>query len=466
MNKILKKYIIPIITIIYCIIFYYVFINIAKHHEAWADEAQAWLIARDTNFWGMVKAMKYEASPFLWHLILKFAIVCGLNYEKIYYIPLICIIIGIIFLFKNKKVPWIFKLTLPFTYFIFFQYTIISRSYCLVFPLLMMISYIYDEKDKKLIIYAILLILLMNVSLHGTALAGGLWLEFIYDKMKKHKEKQNILRRDIVFIIVLLILFILVAIIAFPKMDCTYGPVPRYNIFELLGETIYTSNDNLLINIIASIFAITILLLIINKENYFRLITILGFVLILNLIVTCSPWHLGVIYLTILFLLIINDSFKNKKIFILILISVMFQIYWTYSSVNYDIKYNYSSGKEVSKYLKTIDYNEKKISAIGFHSVTVNSYFKENIYNNYQNSFYEWSRKELQKTSVESVLDNLQESNIDIYIIPDYNEKTTNKLIDTLENIGYTKKYFESYMVVKDYLFERTGFYILEKVGE
>ena len=59
MKKFIKKNIGLIITIVYCIIFYFIFTNIAKYHEAWADEAQAWLLARDTNFLELVKAMRY-----------------------------------------------------------------------------------------------------------------------------------------------------------------------------------------------------------------------------------------------------------------------------------------------------------------------------------------------------------------------------------------------------------------------
>src|SRR6202012_911792 len=40
-------------------------------HEPWADEAQAWLLARDQGFWHlMLHAIRYEGSPGLWHAFL------------------------------------------------------------------------------------------------------------------------------------------------------------------------------------------------------------------------------------------------------------------------------------------------------------------------------------------------------------------------------------------------------------
>ena len=40
-------------------------------HEAWFDEAQAWLIARDDTPWRILsQTARYEGTPPLWHLLL------------------------------------------------------------------------------------------------------------------------------------------------------------------------------------------------------------------------------------------------------------------------------------------------------------------------------------------------------------------------------------------------------------
>jgi hypothetical protein len=45
-----------------------------SYHEKWADEAQAWLIARDLSLWRIFSyELRYEGSPGLWHLILWIA---------------------------------------------------------------------------------------------------------------------------------------------------------------------------------------------------------------------------------------------------------------------------------------------------------------------------------------------------------------------------------------------------------
>src|SRR5689334_12634149 len=41
------------------------------HHEIWRDEAQAWLLARDSGTpLALLHAMRYEGHPPIWHLLL------------------------------------------------------------------------------------------------------------------------------------------------------------------------------------------------------------------------------------------------------------------------------------------------------------------------------------------------------------------------------------------------------------
>ncbi len=59
------------------------------HHEPWADEAQSWLLARDTSsFSALLSATRFEGTPPLWHIVLKLFYICGLDYNHIYIVPL------------------------------------------------------------------------------------------------------------------------------------------------------------------------------------------------------------------------------------------------------------------------------------------------------------------------------------------------------------------------------------------
>ena len=130
-NKVINFIIKTLIIITFIILS----IIIADKHEPWSDEAQSYLLARDTNFIEIFKYMKYEGTPPLWVFIIKIFLSLGGTYQTFYILPIIFSTIGLILFEYKIKVPWYIKIIFPFTYFLFYQYTIVVRSYCLVFPL-------------------------------------------------------------------------------------------------------------------------------------------------------------------------------------------------------------------------------------------------------------------------------------------------------------------------------------------
>ena len=63
---------------------------IAKKNEPWADEAHAWLLARDTDLVTLfTKYLHTEGHPALWHIVLKGFQAIGGTYELMYILPII-----------------------------------------------------------------------------------------------------------------------------------------------------------------------------------------------------------------------------------------------------------------------------------------------------------------------------------------------------------------------------------------
>jgi hypothetical protein len=99
-------------------------------HELWRDELQAWLLARDTpTFTSFLYALRYEGVPPLWHTLIR-----GLT--RVSGSPsamqLLQVLLGTawvkIMVLKSPFPRWLTAL-LAFSYYVFYQYTIISRSY-------------------------------------------------------------------------------------------------------------------------------------------------------------------------------------------------------------------------------------------------------------------------------------------------------------------------------------------------
>ncbi|MGB2635516.1 MAG: hypothetical protein WAM58_16420, partial [Candidatus Acidiferrum sp.] len=108
-----------------------------QYHEKWADEAQAWLIARDLSLkmiW--FHEMRYEGTPALWHTILWLVQhVFHAGYGAIGYIGAFFAIAGAAVLLFKAPFPRFIRWLLVFGYVFVYQYAVIARPYTLL-PLL------------------------------------------------------------------------------------------------------------------------------------------------------------------------------------------------------------------------------------------------------------------------------------------------------------------------------------------
>ena len=135
------------INIIVFIIFAFLALVIGISHEPWADEAQSWIIARDASVGEIIwDISRYEGTFPLWFLTLKFFISIGLRYEYIYIVPTIISSLGLFVFLKKVDAPKYVKVLLPFTYYVFFQYTVVSRSYCYLFLAFSWWASIYKDR--------------------------------------------------------------------------------------------------------------------------------------------------------------------------------------------------------------------------------------------------------------------------------------------------------------------------------
>lgn len=113
-------------------------------------------------------------------------------------IPLIASTIGVCILEFKLKLPWYIKILLPFTYYLFYQYTIVARSYCLIFPALCYLAMLYPKRREKPIAYGLGLLFLAGISLHMSLLSGFLFLlylgEYVTSRWKDEKSLKSLFK--------------------------------------------------------------------------------------------------------------------------------------------------------------------------------------------------------------------------------------------------------------------------------
>jgi hypothetical protein len=170
LSKSAERSVITLTLIVYAALLAYVI----PRHEPWADEAQAWELAK----WLSLKSLfgtyiHYECTPGLWHLLLWLLARMHVTYGGMHWISGVIALGSMVLLTLEAPFPLPLRLLLPFTYFFVFQYAVVARSYIL-FPLILFaLACIWPSRQKRSFAVAVLLGLLANVSVDGFAAALG-----------------------------------------------------------------------------------------------------------------------------------------------------------------------------------------------------------------------------------------------------------------------------------------------------
>ncbi len=148
-------------------------------HEPWADEAQAWLIARDMGWTAMVlHGVRYEGSPALWHSILWVLVRLHVSFTAMRWIGGAFAAAGTAVFIGCAPFFRLLRLLLPFTFFLAYQQAVIARSYVLVgllaFGAAALLRWSLLSARPTVLALSLLLGLLANVSVHGFVLSTGL----------------------------------------------------------------------------------------------------------------------------------------------------------------------------------------------------------------------------------------------------------------------------------------------------
>ena len=381
---------------------------VGSFHEQWADEAQAWLLARDCSVGDLIfNELKYDGHPFLWYLILKVVQIFHFPFDKLNILSLFFSSIGVYILLFKTKLPMFFKTTIPFCYWIFYQYSVIARNHSLIFPLLMLIAMIYPQKETKTIKYSILLILLASVSMHGYFISFILFIDFIISLFKKINLKQSLP----VFLIGLN--FVCTALYMKTPTDDSFpaGFVEIKNLFFAIINTTSniffnaslqeTSTD--VLSVILAIFTIffvckTIHTICMNKKQKI-LLYILNFAFIMLLCVFYNnDWHLGYEFLLVVFSLAVMSNVnglqlnfeKNKLFYVCFSIIIFVQLFWSIKSSFIEKYFVFSPNQKVAEYIKTNHLEDKKIVGMNFNTISINPYFEKNMLSNSPKSYWYW----------------------------------------------------------------------------
>ena len=347
-------------------------------HEPFRDEAQAWLIARDTNIIEMFSLSKSEGSPMLWHLLVNILTTLGLPYVSINIMHFILNVIAIYFLNKYAPFNKYIKIGITFSHMMAYQYLAIARSYVLIPLLLFIIASIYKKRHEKTLIYCILLLLLQNVCLYSIPIAIILFVIYIIEKIKL---KQNNFKSTVIFIIVGV--FMISSILLLINTDHseqlyhTNFPTNFEELFEgvvkaLRSISVIVLPFEVLIPVkgVTGLIILSLTTMSLWKDKKVLIIFLISTIIIggifafLNLNITFRHSYIYVaIYLFCLWIKKESNNVKYTKVISqsLIIFAMAMQVILLISYSGVEIAYDFSNAVKIKEFIKEQGYEDYKI---------------------------------------------------------------------------------------------------------
>ena len=219
---------------------------LTQFHEFHFDEVQAWQIAKSASIRDILFQVEhYEGHPPLWHLLLAIFAKAGLPFQVM--LPLLNIMFSTmamaVLLFRSPF-PKAIRCTLPFSYYLFYQYGVISRPYSLLMLALMLSAANNRERNKHPWKYILSLCLLCLSSAYGILIAGIfclIWTFEILAEIRQNRSWGSFLRSSRFFsLLLILLLAVGLVLTIWPAEDCYFnGKLTDPSIWEKAASFTY-----------------------------------------------------------------------------------------------------------------------------------------------------------------------------------------------------------------------------------
>lgn len=368
-------------------------------HEPWFDEAQSWLLVRDSSLLELLsERLRFEGHPPLWYLLLTPFIKLGYPYAGLGFISAGLGVLGTSILVFDRRIPLIFRAAVPFTFFLGYQYAVVARSYILFYPLLMGLVRLWPRPFQHSLLFGAMLGLLSTVSLHGLFIAIAIGIYALFqawqiNELGKLESRQLILGMSLFFVGALIAIYVsrpAPNLAIQPKLD-----ICRSHFWKLLPGTALRIGTTLAESTwIGVSLGLGILAWLFVRQRMGIALFLLGCLLPLFTIYM-NHWHEGIIALVILFPVLLASMCETPRTgakcqwlakigAVSLSITGCIQIYWTLSTVIWDKNNAYSGAREVAHILSRETYQRKNIVALGFTTLSIQPFFSSNIYMNYR----------------------------------------------------------------------------------
>jgi hypothetical protein len=144
---------------------------LAAHHEAWRDEADTWLMARDASLREILHRTGYGGTPILWYAVLFPFAKAGLPFmtQEVVHVSIAAWAVWL--LLTRAPFPLAVRVLIAFGYYVSFEYSVVARCYVLVLLGLFLLA---ARDGPATFLDGLLLALMASSTAHGFVLAAAI----------------------------------------------------------------------------------------------------------------------------------------------------------------------------------------------------------------------------------------------------------------------------------------------------
>jgi hypothetical protein len=188
------------------------------HHEPWRDEVVPLSIARQARSLAqLAEPLRFEGHPILWYLVLwsGWAVV---GQTWVLKAASVAAAVGAVLLLNRSPLPWWIRLTFTFSFFPLYQYSVVSRGYCLVMLLLFAFCALYPRRREHPLALALVLAALANTEAFGFIVVVGAVVMLIGDAVAAGTARTSTVadRRVVGAVAIVTAALVLAALVALP----------------------------------------------------------------------------------------------------------------------------------------------------------------------------------------------------------------------------------------------------------
>lgn len=159
----------------------------AFEHEMWFDEAEAWVIARDNSFRSLGTVLRSEGHPFLWYIVLKIFSAANFPADIVPFISWFFTALTAAFILLRSPFKRVLNYLIIFSSGFLYFNSVISRVYCLIPLILVMIADVYPARKEHPVYYGFLVALLTNTHICICGIVAVLGINMLVELIKDWK---------------------------------------------------------------------------------------------------------------------------------------------------------------------------------------------------------------------------------------------------------------------------------------